>query len=145
VAFDLIVVEEPSRVRIKIYGQKTSETMDLIWKQIVGESQRSPSKPVLVEDYMEGSISPAHFFQIERMVRNMGLPRSFRVSVADLRTTRTYDDDRFGETVAHNLGWYQIRVFPTLDEAEAWLDQDAVPLDGGRPHAPPPKERLRAG
>lgn len=125
VPFELIVAEEPANVRIKIYGKKTAETMDLIWKRIVSESHRAASKPVLVEDYMEGSVSPAHFFQIERMVKDMGLSRSFKVAVADLRTRREYDDDRFGETVAHNLGWYQIRVFPTLGEAEAWLGQGA--------------------
>jgi hypothetical protein len=120
--FDLIVREEPGIVRIKLYGQKTSENMNQIWQQIVRESHHAPSKPVLVEDYMEGSISPAHFFQLEKMVREMGLPRSFRVSVADLRERKDYDDDRFGETVARNLGWNQIRVFSTVQDAEAWLD-----------------------
>ena len=118
---DLIVREEPGFVRIKVYGQKTDDTMDCIWKEIVSESHRAASKPVLVEDYMEGSISPAHFFQLEKMVKELGLPRSFRVAVADLRTQKGYEDDRFGETVAHNLGWYQIRVFPTVQDAEAWL------------------------
>jgi len=77
-SFDLIVLEEPGNIRIKIYGQKTTDTMNLIWKQIVSESHRSAAKPVLVEDYMEGSISPATSFRSREWCGRWACPGPFR-------------------------------------------------------------------
>ena len=77
---------------------------------------------------MEASISPGEFFAPDRMVRKLGLPYTQKVAVADLRVVKHYEDDQFEETVASNLGWNNIKVFITVEEAEAWLGQGmAVP------------------
>ena len=115
--------EEGWLIRIRIRGQKTDESMQQIWKNITELSLLPTRKPILVEDHMEGSVSPGQFFTLEAMVTKWGLPPTQKVAVADLRTVKEYEDDHFGETVAYNLGWNNIKVFNTVEEAEAWLGQ----------------------
>jgi hypothetical protein len=122
--FDLSVREDPRVLRILVRGQKTVESVTRVWQEIVRESRREVPKPILIEDHMEGSVSPSHYVHLAKMVQELGLSRSFRVATVDLRLKKDYDDDRFGETVAFNQGWNHIRVFRNVSEAETWLLSD---------------------
>jgi hypothetical protein len=122
--FDLSVREGPRVLRITVRGQKTVESVTRVWQEIVRESRREVPKPILIEDHMEGSVSPSHYVHLAKMVQELGLSRSFRVATVDLRLKKDYDDDRFGETVAFNRGWNYIRVFRNVSEAETWLLSD---------------------
>lgn len=129
-SFDLRKEDEGWFLRLRIRGQKTNENMRQIWKNITELSLRPTRKPILVEDHMEGSVSPGEFFTLEAMVTKWGLPHTQKVAVADLRTVKEYEDDHFGGTVAYNLGWNNIRVFNTVEEAEAWLGQGMTDIHG---------------
>jgi hypothetical protein len=120
-SYDMSLDDEGEFIRLRLHGIRNKENMKLIWQRIVELSRDSMSQPVLVEDHMRGSLSPVHFFSLEKKVRETGIPRSLKVAVADLRTEKTYEDDRFAETVAFNCGWNNVRVFKTVDEAVEWL------------------------
>jgi hypothetical protein len=115
------VVDEGWCTRIKLRGIKTGEGMLEFWKYVVALSKKDPAKPILVEDRQEGSIPPYLFLEIQTLLRSLGLSPNQKIATADLRPFKEYEDFQFGETVAYNRGWNNMRVFPTVQEAELWL------------------------
>ena len=120
-SFDLSTNEEEHFIRLQVRGQKMSSNLLDAWRHMLNPSQQTQLKPILIEDHMDGTRSPAQLIELEDVLRRWRFPRELKIAIADLRREKDYNDVQLGETLAVNRGWNNIRAFATVDEAEAWL------------------------
>mgnify|MGYP000873593975 CR=1 FL=1 len=78
---------------------------------------------------LEGGHSLFDLFEKAQRVERSGLSRCVREAVVMPANVRVRSDVQFWETVARNRG-FEVRVFPDLDSAVAWLTEAAAPAPG---------------
>lgn len=81
---------------------------------------------------LEGGHSLFDLFAKAQEVEHSGLSRSVREAVLLPASERARADVQFWETAARNRG-FEVRVFPDLDSAMAWLIEPAPATSGAAP------------
>ena len=102
-----------------IKGKKDSVAAALeYWQCVIDECKRRGFNALLVEEAFPNQLSIMDMFTVTRAIPRMG-SIGLKIAFVD-RETEHSELNLFGESVAVNRGVFG-RVFPTLEEAAAWL------------------------
>jgi hypothetical protein len=102
-----------------IKGKKDSVAAALeYWQCVIDECKRRGFRALLVEEDFPNQLSTVDIFTITSAIPGMG-STGLKIAFVD-RKAEHNELNLFGESVAVNRGVFG-RVFPTLEEAAAWL------------------------
>jgi len=102
-----------------VEGKDSLETTRAFWTEVYNISKRKGYFRVLVEEHLEGQLTPAEMFEVCQELPELmrGIP--LRIAHVDVVSEHLVDNE-LGETVAHNRGM-EVKVFDNLDNALDWL------------------------
>jgi hypothetical protein len=125
-SYDLSIEERPSYLHAKVRGTHNEQNAHRFLVDVHEAWVRRNSSAVLLEMNLDGpSLSVLSIFNIisERAPYAFGLKR---IAYVDRGRGHDPEQARFAETVARNRG-VNVRLFWSVDEAEDWLREWAVP------------------
>lgn len=106
----------------QLIGEKGfKEAMD-VWKSILQVIQNDSPYAVLIYDYSFSKLCCSDVLKIEEWLRKSNFPRDQKIAILEPNLTRK-SMNKFGDDVAYNRGWYNIKVFKDESKAREWLEQ----------------------
>jgi hypothetical protein len=114
---------------VSLSGTKAFQDAKDAWQEMRAAVERDSLSAILV---LDNSVSLLHAFEVievESWIRELGFPSNDRFAIVDPRPASLTNNNWFGETVAHNRGQGNIRVFRDEDSARQWLSDTAAAKD----------------
>jgi len=104
-----------------VSGEKDFTNAKLVWKRIHQSIADENTSAVIIYDELIDRLSVVQVLDIEKWLNHIGFPKSKKVAIVDANADGK-SLNRFGEDVAVNRGWYNIRVFSSESNAQEWLN-----------------------
>jgi hypothetical protein len=128
-AYQLTVEQKAGYLHIKVSGENSPETVRRYLEEVFLACLQRNCPIVLIEEDLRGpGLSVLDIHQIASDGSKRTWPTVRRIAYVDTNTEHSQVDMHFAETVAVNLG-VNIKVFPTVKEAEEWLRDAMVSTD----------------
>jgi hypothetical protein len=128
-AYQLTVEQKAGYLHIKVSGENSPETVRRYLEEVFLACLQRNCPIVLIEEDLRGpGLSVLDIHQIASDGSKRTWPTVRRIAYVDTNKEHSQVDMHFAETVAVNLG-VNIKVFPTVKEAEEWLRDAMVPTD----------------
>jgi hypothetical protein len=105
---------------IILEGEKSYNEAKDVWVRIMQTIQQDNPSAVLVYDNSINRINVVDVMSLERFLQDIKFTRVHKVAIIDA-DQRQDGINQFGETVAINRGWYNIKVFKEETQAREWL------------------------
>jgi hypothetical protein len=125
--YDIVIQEKQHYLEVRVSGTriKSRETKDALdmWRVVAEKCNDTGMSHVLVILSLTGgstSIMPA--YDIASSAEQVGWRRKFKTAIVDLNE-ESRQVNLFGETVAVNRGFSQIKVFDDENKAVEWLQK----------------------
>ncbi|AWB66610.1 hypothetical protein C2869_09285 [Saccharobesus litoralis] len=107
-------------IHIQVSGENNFENCKFGWQTLVDTCQQAQQFHCLVEGYMDNPLPTMAAYDHVQLLKDVGLTNKHRVAYVD-HNPNTYPAAKFGETVVHNRGFYNIKIFNKVDDALSWL------------------------
>jgi hypothetical protein len=128
-AYELTVQERAGYLHIRVTGENSPETVRGYLQDVFSTCLQRNCPIVLIEEDLRGpGLSVLNIHQIVSEGSKRTWPTVRRIAYVDVNKEHSQSDMYFAETVAVNLG-VNIKIFPTLNEAEEWLRDAAAKTD----------------
>jgi hypothetical protein len=111
-------------LKFLVTGTKTPDTALKMWREIGRRTMEEHASALLVDDRTEGGTSPFTILDIHAGLTELGLSRNHRIALVGPVFGHQFRDAKFAETVAQNRGWFKLRAFEDVEQAEAWLERE---------------------
>jgi hypothetical protein len=123
-------------VHVRVTGPNTVDTILRYIDETLRFCAAEGSRHVLLEERLDGpQISLTDVFAVVSGKAEAVRSVLRLIAFVDVNGGRSPQNLRFGETVALNRG-VAVRVFPTVEEAEAWLGGEIARRGSGSPTVP---------
>jgi len=124
--YELTTREQPGYLHFRVTGENTPQTVRAYLSDVRVACAERGCTAILVEEDLAGPGLP--MLDLYQIVEAGGeSSRSLlRIAYVDAQQQARAANARFVETVARNRG-FNLRTFPTIAEAEAWLRETAAP------------------
>jgi hypothetical protein len=120
-SYNVAIEPKPGYLHITVTGDNAPESVLGYLREVHAACERSGCPRVLVEENLEGaSLSVADVCEVVTQRANGVQPVVRTIAFVDCNPKHDPSLMKFAEDVAVNRG-INIRVFPTVTEAEAWL------------------------
>jgi len=130
--YEITITEQPGYLHFRVTGENTPQTCLAYLAEIRRASADRGCSTILVEEDLAGPGLPMlDLYQIVETGGENSRSTMRRIAYVDVRCQARSGNARFIETVSRNRG-FNLRIFPTVREAAAWLSESAFP---------PPDER----
>jgi hypothetical protein len=127
--YQLTGEQKAGYLHIRVSGENSPETVRRYLEEVFLSCLRRQCSIVLIEEDLRGpGLGVLEIHQIVTEGSKRTWPTVRRIAYVDTNKEHSQSDMHFAETVAVNLG-VNIKLFPTVNEAEAWLRDAAVPSD----------------
>jgi len=118
------IQEKPEYIDVRvsgerIRGQEVKNALDT-WTMVAKKCDDAGISRVLVVSTLTGSLPTMSAYEIAASADKVNWNRKFRTAIVDLNE-ESRQINLFGETVAVNRGYYQVKVFDNESEAVKWL------------------------
>jgi hypothetical protein len=128
-AYQLTVEQKKGYLHIKVSGENSPETVRRYLEEIFSACLRTNCPIVLIEENLQGpGLGVLDIHQIVTEGSKRTWPTVRRIAYVDTNKEHSQPDMHFAETVAVNLG-VNVKLFPTVKEAEEWLRDAVAPAD----------------
>jgi|SRR6185436_13115324 len=128
--YDFRVTPKCGYLHAVIVGDNTPETVQRYLRQIHESCASAKCPNILVEENLEGAgLDLGDIFGVVAEASRSVWPVVQRIAYVDLNHHHDLKNMRFAETVAVNRS-VNVRVFPDVPAAEAWLQQQVTPPPG---------------
>jgi hypothetical protein len=122
--------EREGYLHIRVDGDNTPETVARYLEGVYEACLKSKCPSVLIEENLEGKgLSPTEMFGIVDKGSHRIWPVVKRIAYVDVNPGHDRENLKFVETVARNRA-INLRLFPTLQDAESWIVQPLNPPQG---------------
>jgi len=127
--YQLTVEQKVGYLHIRVSGENNPETVRRYLEEVFSACLRRQCPTVLIEENLQGpSLGVLDIHQIVTEGSKRTWPTVRRIAYVDTNKEHSQSDMNFAETVAVNLG-VNVKVFPTVKEAEEWLCGVPAPTD----------------
>jgi hypothetical protein len=125
-AYQLTVEQKAGYLHIRVTGENSPETVRRYLEEVFYTCLQANCPIVLIEEDLRGpGLGVIDIHQIVTEGSKRTWPTVRRIAYVDVNKEHSQSDMHFAETLAVNLG-VNVKLFPTVNEAEEWL-LDAAP------------------
>jgi len=118
---DIRIEEKPGYLHVRVTGENTAENASAYLRAVREACRERKFAAVLIEEHLEGpGLGEADIFTVVSRAAPETVPLIRRIAYVDTNPAHDAKRMAFAENVAVNRG-VNVRVFPALDEAEAWI------------------------
>ena len=111
---------------IRLEGEKTLPVAMEIWGQVGALIKEHRLRQLLILDQMHNHLTLSQVLHIEESLQQTEFPREPRIAIVDEHRNEPNNLNAFGETVAFNRGWRNVRTFLTEKDALLWLNKTTL-------------------
>ncbi|HZN87235.1 MAG TPA: hypothetical protein VFB53_10680 [Burkholderiales bacterium] len=111
-------------LRVRVSGRDTNTPPSEVCAEVLRESVRLGRMRILIELDQKFPLSPASQYQLVTRLPELGLMAQHRIALVH-RKPEAQKANEFIDVVAGNRG-IQMRNFPSVEEAKAWLRTQAA-------------------
>lgn len=121
---------EAQVIRAAVSGPVSAVDVRGLAAQLLAAAAAHRCRSVLL-DYTNAQItgSPGELYDINSRLDELGVQRTDAIAVVHSPEANHQGRSAFGEAVAHNRGWQNIRYFPDTAAALAWLQARRTAAD----------------
>ena len=128
-AYQLTVEQKTGYLHIRVSGENSPEIVRSYLQEVFSVCRQRNCSVVLIEEDLRGpGLGVLDIHQIASEGSKRTWPTVRRIAYVDTNKEHSQPNMQFAETVAVNLG-LNVRVFPTVKEAEEWLRGEVAPTD----------------
>jgi len=110
-------------ITVNCFAFKNFSDVELLVKQIASSCAKYNRNRILIQNYSGQQLSPLYCILIIKILKDAGITEKHMLAIVNPLKNYLNNDDKFLVTVAMNRGWYNIKVFETIDNARKWLSR----------------------
>lgn len=120
-SYQLTIEKKPAYIHFRVVGPNTPEVVRAYLADVYDTCAQGEYPAILIEENLAGpGLGLFDIFEVVTDNSEKTWPYIRRIAYVDLNPDHSPPDMKFAETVAVNRG-VNVRVFPSVREAEAWL------------------------
>jgi hypothetical protein len=128
-AYQLTAEQKAGYLHVRVSGENSSDTVRRYLEEVFSTCLQRQCSIVLIEEDLQGpGLGVLDIHQIVTEGSKRTWPTVRRIAYVDTNKEHSQPDMHFAETVAVNLG-VNVKLFPTVREAEEWLRDAVAPSD----------------
>ena len=111
--------------RVKLWGRDTDSPPSRVCAAVLSESRKLALNRILIELDQKSPLSPTSQFALVSRLPEIGFTHQHKIALVH-RAPAMQNANEFINVVAGNRG-LNVRNFPSVDAATAWLREEVVP------------------
>ena len=107
-------------LNVQVSGRDSREASLEVFRLIAAACDEHNCLYALVEAHLTKRVGVMDNYEIPQIIEEAGVTRKHRIAWVDLNP-ETYNINYFAETVLHNRGYINVRLFRTVEDGKGWL------------------------
>ncbi len=117
---EIQITEDKGYLKVQVHGRDSREASLEILRRIVAACDEHNCLYVLVKAHIINKTGVMDNYDMPQIIEEAGVTRKHRIAWVD-PNPETYNISYFAETVLHNRGYINVRLFRTVADGKGWL------------------------